>query len=67
MKYAAPKVKAPRFAALKVFAEAPLRRRIIVLACLLAGSLAEGAGIATMLPILTLAMGSPESGKSSQL
>ncbi len=46
----------PRFGTLRIFLETPLRRRISVLGCLLAASLAEGFGFATALPLLSIVL-----------
>ncbi len=47
-----------RFGAIRIFAATSVRRQVTVFACLLAASLAEGFGIASLVPLLTIAAGS---------
>lgn len=58
---ASPKKKRPGFATLRIFGATSAGRQLTVLTCLLAASLAEGFGIASLLPLLTVAAG-PEAG-----
>jgi ATP-binding cassette subfamily C protein len=53
-----------RFGTLRIFAATSPARQVTVLGCLLAASLAEGFGIASVLPLLTVAAG-PQAGDAS--
>ena len=51
-------LKRRRFGTLRIFAATSVGRQATVLGCLLAASLAEGFGLASLLPLLTVASGS---------
>jgi ATP-binding cassette subfamily C protein len=53
------------FGALRIFATTPPLRQVTVLACLIAATIAEGFGMAAVLPLLSIAQG--ESGGDSTL
>jgi ATP-binding cassette subfamily C protein len=54
-----------RFGTLRIFAATSAGRQATVLGCLLAASLAEGFGLASLLPLLTVASGSDAGATSS--
>jgi ATP-binding cassette subfamily C protein len=53
-----------RFRYLRIFAATPLRLQVIVLGCLVIASLAEGSGLAMLLPVLSVADPSGTTGHS---
>jgi ATP-binding cassette subfamily C protein len=48
-----------RFAYLKIFAATPAKSQVIVLGCLIIASLAEGSGVAMLMPVLSIADADP--------